>query len=178
MAFKTASNLSNLLSYQALKLLFLSPQVKSWLPCRAFGLICVWSIWFLWGLVSVSVFESECTCLPGPILCATIDVGAIIQQVLNYAEPATGARFVKSTVTRVVSVIHLTYSVLQTVQHHLLRRNRRRAGFRLGNCVCVFLLPNQRKTSPSARVRRSRRTRRQSFPLLFLWGEELGKGRN
>lgn len=61
-------------------------------------------------------------CLPGAILCTTVDVGPVIQQVLDYAEPAAGACLVESTVTGVVSVIHLTYSVLQTIQHHLLKR--------------------------------------------------------
>lgn len=65
---------------------------------------------------------NEWVCLPGAILCATVDVSTVIQQVLDYAEPATGARLVESTVTGIVSVIHLTYSVLQTVQHHLLKR--------------------------------------------------------
>lgn len=58
--------------------------------------------------------------LPGPVLCTAVDVGTIIQQVLNDAEPASGARLMEGTVARVVSVIHLADSILQTVQHHLL----------------------------------------------------------
>lgn len=84
---------------------------------------------------------NECVCLPGAVLCAAVDVGAVIQQVLDYAEPATGARLVESAVTGVVSVIHLTYSVLQTVQHHLLRRANTEGEWGLvcaTVCVCVY----------------------------------------
>jgi len=82
-------------------------------------------------------------CLPGAILCAAVDVSPIIQQVLDYAEPATGARLMKSTVASVVSVIHLADSVLQTVQHHLLKQKKKRAnteGEQGLACRTVFLL--------------------------------------
>lgn len=68
--------------------------------------------------------------LPGPVLCTAVDVCAIIQQVLDNAEPAPGTCLMQSTVARIVSVIHLADSVLQAVQHHLLkegRQNKRRA---------------------------------------------------
>lgn len=70
-------------------------------------------------------------CLPGAILRAAVDVGPVIQQVLDDAEPAAGAGLVEGAVTGVVPVIHLAYSVLQTVQHHLLKesQHRGRAGF-------------------------------------------------
>lgn len=61
--------------------------------------------------------------LPGAVLRAAVDVGPVIQQVLDDAEPAAGTRLVESAVPGVVSVVHLTYSVLQTVQHHLLKRD-------------------------------------------------------
>lgn len=77
---------------------------------------------------------------PCAILCATVDVGAVIQQVLDYGEPAAGACLVERAVTGVVSVIHLTYSVLQTVQHHLLKRANTEGERGLMSeivCVCV-----------------------------------------
>lgn len=67
-------------------------------------------------------YLNEKVCLPRAILCATVYVSTVIQQVLDYAEPAAGASLMESTVTGVVSVIHLAYSVLQAVQHHLLKR--------------------------------------------------------
>lgn len=60
--------------------------------------------------------------LPGAILSAAVDVGAIFQQVLNYGEPATGARLVQGAVAGVVSVVHVTHSVLQAVENHLLKK--------------------------------------------------------
>lgn len=63
-----------------------------------------------------------CVCLPGAILRAAVDVGAIIQQVLDDAEPSAGARLVESAVAGVVPVIDLAHTVLQTVQNHLLER--------------------------------------------------------
>lgn len=68
--------------------------------------------------------KNERVCLPGAVLRTAVDVGPVIQQVLDYAEPATGARLMESTVAGVVSVVHLTYSVLQTVQHHLLKESQ------------------------------------------------------
>lgn len=79
---------------------------------------------------------NECVCLPGAILCTAVDVGPVIQQVLDYAEPATGACLMESAVTGVISVIHLTYSVLQTVQNHLLKRANTE-GEQGSVCVCV-----------------------------------------
>lgn len=58
--------------------------------------------------------------LPGAILSAAVDVGAIIQQVLNDGEPAAGARLVQGAVAGVVSVVDVTHSVLQAVEDHLL----------------------------------------------------------
>lgn len=91
----------------------------------------------------MGVCACECVCLPGAILCTAVDVGPVIQQVLDYVEPATGARLMESTVTGVVSVVHLAYSVLQTVQNNLLKTDthtqEERAGFRASDCVCVFL---------------------------------------
>lgn len=66
--------------------------------------------------------KSACVCLPGAILRAAVDVGAIIQQVLDDAEPSAGARLVESAVAGVVPVIDLAHTVLQTVQNHLLER--------------------------------------------------------
>lgn len=69
-----------------------------------------------------------CERVPGAILRAAVDVGPVIQQVLDDAEPAAGAGLMESTVTGVVSVIHLADSVLQTVQNHLLKRANTRGG--------------------------------------------------
>lgn len=66
--------------------------------------------------------------LPGPVLGAAVDVGAIIQQMLNDAEPAPGARLMECAVARVVSVVDLADSVLQAVQHHLLRETAKQNG--------------------------------------------------
>lgn len=71
------------------------------------------------------VHMNECVCLPGAILCTAVDVCPVIQQVLDYAEPAAGTRLMESAVAGVVPVIHLTHSVLQTVQHHLLQQRER-----------------------------------------------------
>ena len=65
--------------------------------------------------------SEECDCLPGAILSAAVDVGPIIQQVLDDAEPAAGARLVEGAVAGVVSVVHLAHSVLQAVEDHLLQ---------------------------------------------------------
>lgn len=67
---------------------------------------------------------NEPVCLPGAVLGAAVDVGAVIQQVLDDVEPASGARLVEGAVAGVVAVIHLTHSVLQTVQHHLLEESQ------------------------------------------------------
>ena len=72
--------------------------------------------------LSIGAYKSERVCLPGAILCTAVDVGPIFQQVLDDAEPAAGTCLMEGTVTGVVSVIHLAHSVLQTVQHHLLKR--------------------------------------------------------
>lgn len=65
--------------------------------------------------------SDECDCLPGAILRAAVDVGPVIQQVLDDAEPAAGARLVEGAVAGVVSVVHLAHSVLQAVEDHLLQ---------------------------------------------------------
>lgn len=59
--------------------------------------------------------------LPGAVLSAAVDVGAVIQQVLNDGEPAAGTRLVQGAVAGVVSVVHVTHSVLQAVENHLLK---------------------------------------------------------
>lgn len=91
--------------------------------------------------LSVSVRAYECVCLPGAILCTAVDVGPVIQQVLDYGEPAAGACLMESTVTGVVSVVHLTYSVLQTVQNNLLKTAHTEGKSRVSCvrlCVHVF----------------------------------------
>lgn len=68
------------------------------------------------------MWTNKCVRLPCAVLRAAVDVGAVIQQVLDDAEPTTGARLMEGAVAGVVSVVHLTDSVLQTVQHHLLKK--------------------------------------------------------
>lgn len=63
-------------------------------------------------------------CLPGAVLSAAVDVGAIIQQVLNDGEPAAGARLVQGAVAGVVSVVDVTHPVFQAVENHLLETHR------------------------------------------------------
>lgn len=45
---------------------------------------------------------------------------------LDDGEPAAGARLVQGAVASVVSVVHVTHSVLQAVQDHLLKKGRHR----------------------------------------------------
>ena len=112
-------------------------------------------------------------CLPSAILCAAVDVRSVIQQVLDYAEPAAGARLVQSAVSGVVSVIHLTYSVFQAVQHHFLKRANTEGEeglMREIGSAWIYMWRQPKQHKSHTRVRRSRRSRRkQSFPLQFLW---------
>lgn len=62
---------------------------------------------------------------PGAILSAAVDVGSVVQQVLNYGEPAAGARLVQGAVAGVVSVVHVAHSVLQAVEDHFLKTHTR-----------------------------------------------------
>lgn len=62
--------------------------------------------------------------LPGAILSAAVDVGAVIHQVLDDGEPAAGARLVQGAVAGIVSVVHVTHSVLQAVEDHLLKTGK------------------------------------------------------
>lgn len=68
----------------------------------------------------------DCVRLPGSVLRAAVDVGAVVQQVLDDGEPAAGARLVQGAVPGVVPVVDLTHAVLQTVEHHLLAGGRDR----------------------------------------------------
>ncbi|TNN33667.1 hypothetical protein EYF80_056167 [Liparis tanakae] len=69
--------------------------------------------------------------VPGPVVSAAVDVGAVLHQVAHYAQPAVGAGLVQGAVPGVVSVVDVAEPALQTVQHHLLDRrgsvNERRA---------------------------------------------------
>lgn len=65
-------------------------------------------------------------CVPCAVLRAAVDVGSVLQQVLDDVDPAAGARFVQGAVTGVVTVIHVTHFILQTVQHHLLHKEKGR----------------------------------------------------
>ncbi|PWA13797.1 hypothetical protein CCH79_00016910, partial [Gambusia affinis] len=60
--------------------------------------------------------------LPGPVLRAAVDVGAVSDQQLYDAQPAAGAGLMQGAVPGVVSVVHVTQPALQAVQHHLLER--------------------------------------------------------
>lgn len=107
--------------------------------------------------------------LPGAVLRAAVDVGPVVQQVLDDGEPAAGARLVESAVAGVVPVIHLADSVLQTVQHHLLKRgsqHRGREGFRGGG------EPDQ-----THKPERDRRARKQAFRFTVPVGGKLGERR-
>lgn len=53
-----------------------------------------------------------------------VDVCPIIQQMLDDVEPAPGTCLMEGAVTSVITMIHFTYSVFQTVQHHFLKKRR------------------------------------------------------
>lgn len=60
--------------------------------------------------------------LPGSVLRAAVDVGAVSDQQPYDAQPAAGAGLMQGAVPGVVSVVHVTQPALQAVQHHLLER--------------------------------------------------------
>lgn len=66
---------------------------------------------------------------------------------LNYGEPASGARLVQGAVAGVVSVVHVTDSVLQAVENHLLRTQRASRGWWLsgtrGTLTSCILPPQE-----------------------------------
>lgn len=69
--------------------------------------------------------ETRGCCSPGSILGAAVDIRAVLEEVPHDAQPAPGTGLVQGTVTRVVTVVHVTRLVLQTIQNHLLQTARK-----------------------------------------------------
>lgn len=89
--------------------------------------------------------------LPGAVLSAAVDVSPVIQKVLDYGEPAAGACLVERAVTGVISVIHLTHSVLQTVQHNLLKK-KKKSQQREQGLVCEHLRSKHCESSHTSQM--------------------------
>lgn len=90
--------------------------------------------------------------LPGAVLSAAVDVSPVIQKVLDYGEPAAGACLVERAVTGVISVIHLTHSVLQTVQHNLLKKKKKKSQQREQGLVCEHLRSKHCESSHTSQM--------------------------
>lgn len=57
---------------------------------------------------------------PGPVLGTAVDISAIFKEVSYNIEPSPCTSFMQGTVTRIVSMVHITNLILQAVQDHFL----------------------------------------------------------
>lgn len=78
--------------------------------------------------------RSWCWASPGSILSAAVDVGAVLEEMPHDAQPAPGTGLVQGTVTRVVTMVHVTSLVFQTVQNHFLEKGRKTDEHRVISC--------------------------------------------
>lgn len=75
-------------------------------------------------------------CSPGSILSTAVDVGAVLEEMPHDAQPAPGTGLVQGTVTSVVTMIHITRLVFQTIQNHFLETGGKTDEHRVISC-CV-----------------------------------------
>lgn len=73
-------------------------------------------------------------CSPGSILSAAVHVRAVLEEMPHDAQPASGTGLVQGTVTRVVTMIHITRLVFQTIQNHFLETGGKTDEHRVISC--------------------------------------------